>query len=107
MQAKRLIAGVSQEDPSCGSVRLFGYLKGGLSYCEHDEMLCPGRAPRGDKQLRPSDWGTEKLNIFSKISGAQGRNRTTDTAIFSRMLYQLSYLGIRCAAKPCASWRGV
>jgi hypothetical protein len=27
--------------------------------------------------------------------GAQGRNRTTDTAIFSRMLYQLSYLGIR------------
>ena len=28
--------------------------------------------------------------------GAQGRNRTTDTAIFSRMLYQLSYLGISC-----------
>lgn len=29
-----------------------------------------------------------------KPNGAQGRNRTTDTAIFSRMLYQLSYLGI-------------
>ena len=28
------------------------------------------------------------------MEGAQGRNRTTDTAIFSRMLYQLSYLGI-------------
>jgi hypothetical protein len=27
------------------------------------------------------------------VNGAQGRNRTTDTAIFSRMLYQLSYLG--------------
>ncbi len=26
-------------------------------------------------------------------NGAQGRSRTTDTAIFSRMLYQLSYLG--------------
>src|SRR5262249_25678570 len=26
--------------------------------------------------------------------GAQGGNRTTDTAIFSRMLYQLSYLGV-------------
>ena len=26
--------------------------------------------------------------------GAQGRSRTTDTAIFNRMLYQLSYLGI-------------
>ncbi len=30
--------------------------------------------------------------------GAQGRNRTTDTAIFSRMLYQLSYLGSRAVA---------
>ena len=27
--------------------------------------------------------------------GAQGRDRTTDTAIFSRMLYQLSYLAGR------------
>jgi hypothetical protein len=30
----------------------------------------------------------------SRSVGAQGRDRTTDTAIFSRMLYQLSYLGI-------------
>jgi hypothetical protein len=28
-------------------------------------------------------------------SGAQGRNRTTDTRIFSPLLYRLSYLGIR------------
>ena len=34
-------------------------------------------------------------------NGAQGRNRTTDTAIFSRMLYQLSYLGV--AGEPDAS----
>jgi hypothetical protein len=27
--------------------------------------------------------------------GAQGRNRTTDTVIFSHVLYQLSYLGAR------------
>ena len=26
-------------------------------------------------------------------NGAQGRNRTTDTGIFSPLLYQLSYLG--------------
>ena len=26
-------------------------------------------------------------------AGAQGRNRTTDTRIFSPLLYQLSYLG--------------
>ncbi len=40
-------------------------------------------------QLRPR----RKPCILSK-NGAQGRNRTTDTAIFSRMLYQLSYLGV-------------
>src|SRR5437763_14260074 len=27
------------------------------------------------------------------MDGAQGRNRTTDTVIFSHVLYQLSYLG--------------
>jgi hypothetical protein len=29
----------------------------------------------------------------SDINGAQGRDRTTDTRIFSPLLYQLSYLG--------------
>ena len=29
------------------------------------------------------------------MNGAQGRNRTTDTMIFSHVLYQLSYLGTR------------
>ncbi len=33
------------------------------------------------------------------MNGAQGRNRTTDAAIFSRMLYQLSYLGV-APARP-------
>ena len=28
-------------------------------------------------------------------SGGQGRNRTTDTRIFSPLLYQLSYLAVR------------
>ena len=30
---------------------------------------------------------------FLEGNGAQGRNRTTDTRIFSPLLYQLSYLG--------------
>ena len=30
---------------------------------------------------------------FSVSDGAQGRDRTTDTVIFSHVLYQLSYLG--------------
>ena len=36
----------------------------------------------------------QRFAIFLNLRGAQGRDRTTDTAIFSRMLYQLSYLGI-------------
>ena len=36
-----------------------------------------------------------QLFDFAGIYGAQGRNRTTDTVIFSHVLYQLSYLGIR------------
>jgi hypothetical protein len=35
------------------------------------------------------------LSTQSQLDGAQGRNRTTDTAIFNRMLYQLSYLGAK------------
>ena len=36
----------------------------------------------------------EKLCSAVKMSnGAQGRDRTTDTVIFSHVLYQLSYLG--------------
>jgi hypothetical protein len=44
-----------------------------------------------------------KLRVAVKMpvvveSGAQGRNRTADTVIFSHVLYQLSYLGSRDAA---------
>jgi hypothetical protein len=39
--------------------------------------------------------GWERVAIASTDSnGAQGRNRTTDTRIFSPLLYQLSYLGV-------------
>jgi hypothetical protein len=34
-----------------------------------------------------------KNAIYQVRNGAQDWNRTSDTAIFSRMLYQLSYLG--------------
>lgn len=32
-------------------------------------------------------------HVLVKLSG-QGRNRTVDTTIFSRVLYQLSYLAV-------------
>ncbi len=41
--------------------------------------------------------------------GAQGRIRTTDTRIFSPLLYQLSYLGIGAVATQKAGlkpWHG-
>lgn len=34
-----------------------------------------------------------RYQSLGKKNGAQGRDRTTDTTIFNRMLYQLSYLG--------------
>ena len=33
------------------------------------------------------------MRAAARMNGAQGRNRTTDTMIFSHVLYQLSYLG--------------
>ena len=35
------------------------------------------------------------ITCFQAIKNAQSRNRTSDTRIFSPLLYQLSYLGIR------------
>ena len=37
----------------------------------------------------------DERRISGRKNGAQGRDRTTDTVIFSHVLYQLSYLGSR------------
>ena len=44
--------------------------------------------------------------VFEK-PGAQGRNRTADTGIFSPLLYQLSYLAMRAGATPGVGLRVV
>ena len=51
----------------------------------------------GEKCLRHGDLQLDGdllvvLVVGSEIEGGEGRNRTVDTTIFSRMLYQLSYL---------------
>ena len=54
--------------------------------------------PRNAAKLRHlcSDGTSHRANNqISRKSGARRRIRTTDTAIFSRLLYQLSYSGIR------------
>ena len=53
---------------------------------------------RRDSNPRPSHWQcdalpTEPLPHRSTISGAESQIRTGDTALFRRVLYQLSYLG--------------
>jgi hypothetical protein len=60
-------------------------------------------------------------NSGERWNGAQGRNRTTDTRIFSPLLYRLSYLGGATGKRgglveegtvavqrgvPALSWRG-
>ena len=58
-------------------------------------------APRLDRRVAPIS-APERTNALVEAifvafrgegDGAQGRNRTTDTVIFSHVLYQLSYLG--------------
>lgn len=55
---------------------------------------------RWDSNPRPSPWQGDVLplnyaRVFDQPSAesAETQNRTVDTAIFSRVLYQLSYLG--------------
>ncbi len=44
-------------------------------------------------------------DFFGVLSGAQSRNRTSDTRIFNPLLYQLSYLGTnRSGAGPTLWW---
>ena len=54
----------------------------------------------------PSRYGpAEQGRSRTLEDGAQGRDRTTDTVIFSHVLYQLSYLGLSASAEASA-YRG-
>ena len=44
--------------------------------------------------------GLAKVCASEEDDGGEGRNRTVDTTIFSRMLYQLSYLATANARAP-------
>ena len=47
--------------------------------------------------------GNDLRSVDGCRNGAQGRNRTADTVIFSHVLYQLSYLGMREAGQGPSS----
>ena len=46
-----------------------------------------------ESNQQPSDYKSDALPLSHTSIGAAGRNRTTDTEIFSLMLYRLSYRG--------------
>ena len=49
---------------------------------------------RRDSNSRLSPWQGDTLPLsYIRMYGALGRNRTTDTRIFSPLLYRLSYQG--------------
>ena len=50
------------------------------------------RTPHASRPLK-TQTGGRRLSAGPLTNGAQGRIRTSDTTIFSRMLYRLSYLG--------------
>jgi hypothetical protein len=73
-----------------------------LHLLAHANARARSRMPRR-KRLRTRWW--EKWGISSTAeawSGAQDRNRTSDTRIFNPLLYQLSYLGNLVASCPSA-----
>ena len=59
--------------------------------CRHKDKW----SGRRDLNPRPSPWQGDALPLshFRIPNGALGRNRTTDTRIFSPLLYRLSYQG--------------
>jgi hypothetical protein len=63
----------------------------GFAHHSHNPTIQPvGLATdRLEKMIAKSLMGWELVN------GGEGQNRTVDTTIFSRMLYQLSYLATR------------
>ena len=67
-----------------------------------------GKSGRWDSNPRPSPWQGDVLplnharrSIAFGAESAESQNRTDDTAIFSRVLYQLSYLGRMHVFRAC------
>ena len=69
-----------------------GDLRAGLARCDRNATFVDsyGRGPDSRRTLGGQSW----RRIQSEL-GAEDWNRTSDTSIFSAVLYQLSYLGTR------------
>ena len=83
-----------------GKVALYQMSYSRILWCLRAESLSLRRKPRRLKQF--TELFLRAAFRFRKRKrkiGASGRNRTTDTGIFSPLLYRLSYRGICCLAK--------
>ena len=68
--------------------------------------MCRHTLAASSKSLKNNDLSDGVLG-GEKENGAQGWNRTSDTRIFSPLLYQLSYLGLcRRSAAPIPELAG-
>ena len=82
-----------KEPPDCRGIGV----RHVLLVLKRQAFTCIGTALKQGRAIRRIGNRLERLGhaeLSWTRNGAQGRNRTTDTAIFSRMLYQLSYLGV-------------
>jgi hypothetical protein len=52
--------------------------------------MCAITAPN----KKPTLWSAPYITVYTDKYGGQGWNRTTDTGIFSPLLYRLSYLAV-------------
>jgi hypothetical protein len=69
--------------------------------------ICVGAHAQRANAVRLLLWKAKgRRRTIAKGEWCQGRNRTTDTAIFNRMLYQLSYLGAEPAGTGGEAERG-
>ena len=77
--------------PACLGRTCVGSTVFGIGRRRNSPTGCRNR--RTGRKRSPSYENGRPRRMARRMDGAQGRNRTSDTAIFSRMLYQLSYLG--------------
>ena len=68
-------------------------------------LLRQGYGGQPSLRLRCCGWLASRSSAGAK-AGAQGRDRTADTVIFSHVLYQLSYLGQSALAEKRAAYKG-
>lgn len=65
------------------------------------QFMCRATRRKASGALHRNPRNEKGLAIIDRqalvVRGAQGRNRTTDTGIFSPLLYRLSYLGTKMA----------